>query len=244
MFSIKLFPDYSTAGQASANDTEFLKELKNIRAVTDASHICFSIINYDRPQITSFHLLTYPANWVFHYLKQGPGAHNPFGETDFRRIVALDWDSFRDHPGGIKFLSDLKRFGIGSNHVSVASLHQNNTCSVLSLSFAFDGDKWPVFLRDNNDIHRFYTERLNQRYQEIYCAAQTGQAQITSRERECLFWVAAGLTDDEIASRIGIGKWTVVSHIKSIKQKLGVRNRAAAVAVGITRKIIRPGISG
>ena len=55
--------------------------------------------------------------------------------------------------------------------------------------------------------------------------------QLTPREREVLGLLAEGLTQNEIADRLTISPRTVATHIDHILAKLGVRNRAQAVAV-------------
>jgi two-component system response regulator DevR len=51
---------------------------------------------------------------------------------------------------------------------------------------------------------------------------------ISAREREVLALLADGLTDREIAERLGISPRTVETHVGSLLSKLGVRNRAQA----------------
>lgn len=53
---------------------------------------------------------------------------------------------------------------------------------------------------------------------------------LTPRESEILRWVATGRTNGDIARLIGVGAATVKTHLEHIFQKLGVNNRAAAVA--------------
>jgi DNA-binding NarL/FixJ family response regulator len=55
-------------------------------------------------------------------------------------------------------------------------------------------------------------------------------ASLSSREDEVLRHLAEGLTDREIAERLGISPRTVETHVGSILHKLGVRNRAQAAA--------------
>lgn len=56
-------------------------------------------------------------------------------------------------------------------------------------------------------------------------------AELTSRERELLIALANGWTNLQIASRIGISRNTVKYHLKNLYDKLGVSNRAMAVAL-------------
>ncbi len=58
---------------------------------------------------------------------------------------------------------------------------------------------------------------------------------LTSREREVLKLVAAGRSAPEIAERIHLSPATVKSHLQAIYDKLGVAERAAAVAEGMRR---------
>ena len=51
---------------------------------------------------------------------------------------------------------------------------------------------------------------------------------VSAREGEVLALLADGLTDREIAARLGISPRTVETHVGSLLSKLGVRNRAQA----------------
>ncbi len=64
--------------------------------------------------------------------------------------------------------------------------------------------------------------------------AQRGPV-LTSREREVLKLVAAGHSAPEVAQRIHLSPATVKSHLQAIYDKLGVADRAAAVAEGMRR---------
>jgi DNA-binding CsgD family transcriptional regulator len=55
-------------------------------------------------------------------------------------------------------------------------------------------------------------------------------APLTPRERDVLHWLAAGKTDRDIATILGISPRTVHKHLQRIYEKLGVENRTAAVA--------------
>jgi DNA-binding NarL/FixJ family response regulator len=61
---------------------------------------------------------------------------------------------------------------------------------------------------------------------------------LSDREREVLALVADGSTNQQVASRLFISQATVKSHLLNIYAKLGVNDRAAAVAQGLRRGLL------
>ncbi|MET9361432.1 response regulator transcription factor [Streptomyces sp. NPDC006632] len=68
-------------------------------------------------------------------------------------------------------------------------------------------------------------------------AAPAGEP-LSGREREVLELVAKGTSNREIARALFISEATVKTHLTHIYGKLGVKDRAAAVAVAYDRKIL------
>lgn len=66
----------------------------------------------------------------------------------------------------------------------------------------------------------------------------TGSGALSPREREVLSMVAAGHTNREIAAALFIGEATVKTHLLHLYSKLGVADRAAAVAVAYQRGLL------
>lgn len=65
-----------------------------------------------------------------------------------------------------------------------------------------------------------------------------GRPQLTGREQEVLRLVAEGLSAPDIAKQIHLSTTTVKSHLHSLYEKLGVSDRAAAVAEGMRRGML------
>lgn len=61
---------------------------------------------------------------------------------------------------------------------------------------------------------------------------------LSGREREVLSLVARGTSNREIAAKLFISEATVKTHLTHIYGKLGVKDRAAAVAVGYDRGVL------
>jgi two-component system, NarL family, response regulator LiaR len=61
---------------------------------------------------------------------------------------------------------------------------------------------------------------------------------LTPRELEVLVCMAAGLTNAEIAQRLGISQYTIKGHVSNILGKLGVNSRTEAVAYALRNNLV------
>ena len=62
--------------------------------------------------------------------------------------------------------------------------------------------------------------------------------QLTAREREVLQLISEGLSAPDIGRRIHLSPTTVKSHLHKLYEKLGVSDRAAAVAEAMRRGLL------
>lgn len=81
------------------------------------------------------------------------------------------------------------------------------------------------------DIQAAIAQRIRQ------TAERTGPS-LTVREREVLELVAAGLSSPEVARRLNLSTTTVKTHLQRLYEKLGVGDRAAAVAAAMRQNLL------
>jgi two-component system nitrate/nitrite response regulator NarL len=67
---------------------------------------------------------------------------------------------------------------------------------------------------------------------------QPARSLLSEREAQVLRLIAEGLSGPEIGARLYISSSTVKTHVKSVLEKLGVNDRAAAVAEAMRRGLI------
>ncbi|GAB3165972.1 response regulator transcription factor [Streptomyces incanus] len=66
-------------------------------------------------------------------------------------------------------------------------------------------------------------------------------AALTAREREVVALVAAGLSNDQVATRLVISPLTAKTHIARAITELGVRDRVQLVVLAYETRLIQPG---
>lgn len=71
---------------------------------------------------------------------------------------------------------------------------------------------------------------MHERMKDLAGPVEPSRPALSSRERDCLEFVAEGMSDHEIAERLNVSAPTVAFHIGNARLKLGAKTRAQAVA--------------
>lgn len=74
---------------------------------------------------------------------------------------------------------------------------------------------------------------------QLRASPKKNPVSLTSREQDVLRWIAEGKTDWEIGMILSVAESTVKTHVRNAMQKCDATNRAALVAEGFRRSIIR-----
>jgi transcriptional regulator EpsA len=79
---------------------------------------------------------------------------------------------------------------------------------------------------------------VGQVYRSMRRKQEVPQTMLSLREREILKWVREGKTNKEISDILGLSFKTVKNHVENILSKLGVTNRAEAVAKALSQDFL------
>jgi DNA-binding NarL/FixJ family response regulator len=71
-------------------------------------------------------------------------------------------------------------------------------------------------------------------------AERAYQSDLSPREHEVLSLIVDGLSNKEIAARLGLTEATVKTHVTHVFEKLGVDDRTQAALAAVRRGIVRP----
>jgi len=98
---------------------------------------------------------------------------------------------------------------------------------------------WFVGWRRGRQLYqRFYAEALSSLQQEPSKEAAALVAQLTSREKQILNYVAQGYANKRIALELGISENTVKNFVSRVLTKLNANDRTEAVVIAIRHGLI------
>lgn len=86
------------------------------------------------------------------------------------------------------------------------------------------------------------TRRLIQAFAKGAPAVGTSEVldKLTPRELEVLTLIAAGLTNAEIGTKLGVAVGTVKTHVNALLSKIGARDRVQATIIAYDHGLVRP----
>ncbi|RWI04262.1 response regulator transcription factor [Mesorhizobium sp.] len=145
-------------------------------------------------------------------------------------VAILGWKMSDMDAGDV--LAELRRRQLAaqvvvfSNDHDIGILKQCVRLGAQGFCYQFDD---PCILLDT--LLAVYNGRICIPYIDVAKINETPLSRLTPRELELLGVLADGWTNLQIGTRTGISENTVKYHLKNLYDKLGVRNRAMAVAL-------------
>lgn len=212
--------------------------LKRIAGRFGLSNVSYLGINIPQVKQEVYIVTTYSPDWVHRYVSQGYVSIDPVIQVGLRGILPLDWKDVREANDTVKdFFGEAREFGLSRQGLSIPIRGVHGETAMFSLNSDRTDREWASdkrrLMRDFQILsHHFHTRVL-----EIH-NVQKEKVELSSKELECLKWVAAGKTTFEIGIILHISERTVRFFLESARAKLGTVNSVQAVARAIRLNLI------
>jgi DNA-binding CsgD family transcriptional regulator len=212
------------------NTRELESAVGRLRDLLGVDHVVYySYKSSMVPTAIPFIRLTYPASWLQRYLQMGYGDVDPILREGFRRTLPFDWSEL-EISGAVEasFLADAVEHGIGPHGFSIPVFSKHGHRGLFSVSFSRSNQEWNDFLAGNRLA---LIEIANRLHREVVVEVfGENPPHLTTRELECLRWIAVGKDTSEIALILNISPHTVRDYMKSVRYKLDCVTSAQAVS--------------
>ena len=204
-----------------------------LRGLLNVDHVVYHSSKLgSSPSADPYIRLTYPASWIKRYLQMGYVNVDPVLREGFLRALPFEWSELTIGTAAEgALLMDALAHGVGPFGLSIPVRSKRGHRGLFSISFSRSKDEWDEFRRKNFETLIEVANRLHRRA----IAEEFGEDQphLTTRERECLNWVALGKDAGDIAIILNISPHTARDYLKSARHKLDCVTSAQAVSKAV-----------
>ena len=181
------------------------------------------------PSVDPYIRLTYPASWIKRYLQMGYVDLDPVVREGFLRTLPFDWSELKVQSAAeYAFLTDALAHGVGPHGYSIPVRSKHGHRGLFSLSFSRSQEEWVNFLETTQPALIQIANRVHRRViTEVF---GEDRPHLTTRELECLLWIARGKDTSDIAVILNISPHTTRDYLKSVRYKLDCVTSAQAVS--------------
>jgi DNA-binding CsgD family transcriptional regulator len=139
-----------------------------------------------------------------------------------------------------EFYNDMR--SIDSNSVIVMPIRNNPRMATgfFEIGGAFKTKEMKKYLVDNKDRITLAIHYADHRLVELTKAEDAFDSGLTVREKQCLQWLAKGLHNQGIATKLGISLPTVKLHLLNARNKLKASTREQALVRAVNFGLIEP----
>jgi DNA-binding CsgD family transcriptional regulator len=180
-------------------------------------------------EIKGVHIHNLPAEWLQRYLEMHYDSVSPVLRKMMSTMSPFFWNTLEregyfDTKATRRMWSEGSEFGLADGF-TYPILHANGDMVLFNLATdRFDGDPKLAPTIQLLALH------LHGKFKELRgLDRMMPLPKLTSRERECLAWAAAGKTNWEIGEILSISEASVRTYIKRAMQKLGATAKVQAI---------------
>lgn len=200
------------------------------------------------PQKMVYGVTTYPEEWVERYRDENYVLIDPIIANGLGRQMPFEW---QEAIGSTELTSSQRQFfgEAGEFGISVGFTVPIHGPQAQFSAVTVTSDLPPHLADRLISSNRFFIHLMGLYYNEHVGSILLSQIRdqdigaidlpvLSSREKDCLSWVAQGKSSWEISRVLGVSERTVNFHIENAKRKLGVYSRQHAVVKAVMMKLI------
>jgi LuxR family quorum sensing-dependent transcriptional regulator len=182
---------------------------------------------------------SYPDGWVQMFHEKNFAEVDPIVQQMLHQHTAFRWSDVTKRVAGpaLEVMNSAREFSM--NDGFAVPVHGRSGSKVVGISMA--GPECPLNSREEASLHLatiYFEARLEALRTKESKQSNPAPVKLTTRERDCLSWVASGKTDWEIGQILNISSATAKEYVNRAMHKLDAVSRAQAVAVAIQHRQI------
>jgi DNA-binding CsgD family transcriptional regulator len=178
--------------------------------------------------------VSYPIEWLDLYLNRDFHLIDPIIKENFTNFGVQYWaDTYRKHDCPKEFIALAEDFELKGGYACGLMDRTHREGSLFSLAGNVP----------DHPRYRLILDTLAPHLHQALSRVSHGRrvppaASLTTREQEVLVWIREGKSSWEISMILGISERTVKFHTAAVLNKLGAANRAHAVAIALSWRMI------
>ena len=209
---------------------------------TQSCHKAATLLGFEKflfgsylPQLGRLVIINgFPDAWRERYDENNYIDIDPTVTHCFTQTTPLRWTDIRvDNTVAGKavgnMMEEANSFGL-KDGVSVPVHGPGAECGMMSFVSDSHVDANPV----NESLMKLAAQTIHVKIKAISVEKSVEEKTLTTRESACLRLTAAGKTSWEVSQILGVSESTVIFHLKNAIKKMGVCNRAQAVAKAVS----------
>ena len=183
----------------------------------------------------------YPDEWVSRYVERCYRLYDPVVALSGRSRLPFRWG----HGGFLKNFPKLQRkvfyeakeFGITEGYcVPIAG--PDGEIGLFAVCAATRGEIDEAVGHAAADIQMFAVRFHDEIVRSVKGSRQDVATTLSPRERECLLWTSAGMTTEDIGTKLGLSDSAVNYHLGNASRKLGAINKHHAAILAIQARLL------
>lgn len=197
------------------------------------------IIYMDLAPLRERSITTMPEDWARHYVEHNHARIDPFMRycASTMRQFGTGIDYLEDHPyldaRERDFVRQASETGFRSGITCMVRLkgaQDSSGAAGWNLGSTMPRAQLEILLAEKGAVIKLAAHFAHEKLARAEAPGPSGAMSLSTRETECLQWLAGGLRTKQIAARMDIRPVTVELHLRNARAKLDAQTREQALA--------------